>query len=163
MTTVDTSKTVEHRALHFNSIDEVLAEIDRIIAAEKAGTLRRTGNWTTGQVFGHLASWINYAYEGYPGKGPPWFVRIMARMMKKSFLYKPSRRGFRMPGAAEGTFGTEVMSTDEGARRLRQALTRLKNREPVRFHSPAFGRMTDDERIAGHLRHAELHLGFLQP
>lgn len=35
----------------------------------------------------------------------------------------------------------------------------MKNREPIKFHSPAFGEMQLDERIAFQLRHAECHLG----
>jgi len=166
MTQVNTAKVADHRTLRFETIDDLLAEIDRIVEAERAGPrgLRRTGNWSTGQIFGHLASWINYAYEGFPaGATPPRFVKVIVRLTKKRWLTKPMPRGFKIPRVAEGTFGTEEMTTEEGARRLREALERLKRREPAKFHSPAFGPATDDERIAGNLRHAELHLGFLHP
>ena len=43
---IDTSKVQDRRKLRFHSIDDLLADVDRIVAAEKAGTLRRTGNWT---------------------------------------------------------------------------------------------------------------------
>jgi len=158
------SARCEHRALRFDSIDDLLTEIDRIVAAERAGALRCTGNWTTGQIFGHLAAWIDYGYEGFPpGAHPPWFIRIVLRMMKKKFLRGPMPRGVRIPRAPDGTFGVEPLSTDEGARRLREALARLQRREPVKFHSPAFGPVTEDERISANLRHAELHLGYLHP
>ena len=71
-TTIETGKVQERRRLRFNNVDELRAEIDRILTAERAGTLRRSGNWTTGRVFGHLATWINYGYEGFPMR-PPWF------------------------------------------------------------------------------------------
>ena len=45
-TTIETGKVQERRRLRFNSVDELRAEIDRIVAAERAGTLRRSGNWT---------------------------------------------------------------------------------------------------------------------
>lgn len=152
------------RTLRFNSVDELLREMDRIIAAENAGTLRRTGNWTTGQIFGHLASWINYGYEGFPsGAHPPFFVRWIAKLLKNKIIHNGMRPGMRIPRTKDGTLGTEVFSTEEGALRLRSALLRLKNREPVKFHSPALGPLTDDERIALQLRHAELHLSFLHP
>jgi hypothetical protein len=83
--------------------------------------------------------------------------------MKGAFIHKPMRRGFRIPRTVGGTFGTEPMGTDEGAARLRSALERLRGREPARHDSPAFGPLTDDERIALNLRHAELHLGYLWP
>jgi len=136
--------------------------MERIIAAERAGTLRAAGNWTAGQTFGHLAAWIEYSYEGYPFN-VPWFIRIIVRLMKKRFLTKTMSRGVRLPGTKDGTYGTEPMTTEEGARRLRSALDRLDCREPALYPSPALGTLTPDELIALHLRHAELHLGFLHP
>lgn len=158
------SRSVERRALRFNSIDELMRELDRIIAAENTGTLRRTGNWTTGQIFGHLAAWINYGYEGFPpGAHPPFFVRWIVKFLKNKIIHGGMRPGMRIPRTKDGTFGTEVLSTDEGASRLRAALMRLKDREPVKFHSPALGPLSDDDRIAVQLRHAELHLSYLHP
>jgi hypothetical protein len=155
----------ERRALHFETVDEILREVDRIVAAERAGALRRTGNWTTGQIFGHLAAWIEYGYEGYPpGANPPWLVKVIAKLLKKTILYKPMRPGMKLgPRTPGGTFGTEALSSEEGARRLRAALGRLQRLEPVKYHSPALGPLTDDERVAINCRHAELHLGFLYP
>jgi hypothetical protein len=156
--------SARHRSLRFTSIEELRAEIDRVLAAERAGTLTRTGNWTTGQVLGHLAAWIEYGYEGYPPKAhPPWFIRWILRFRKGAYLRNDMPRGVRIPRSEQGTFGTEVLPTEEGARRLRAALDRLHRREPPKFHSPAFGPMTDDERIQLNLRHAELHLGYLHP
>lgn len=159
---IETGKVTDRRQLHYQSIDELLADVDRIVAADKAGTLRRTGNWTAGQAFGHLASWINYSYDGYPSR-PPWFIRLILRLMKKKILRGGMRPGVRIPGASEGTFGTGLLSTDEGARQLREALMRLKRGEPSKFDSPAWGPMPLDERIAMNLRHADLHLSFLHP
>ena len=62
---IDTGKVQDRRKLRYQSIDELLADMDRIAAADKAGKLRCTGNWTAGQAMGHLAAWINYSYEGY--------------------------------------------------------------------------------------------------
>jgi hypothetical protein len=162
MPAIDTARAA-HRALRFASIDDLLAETDRIEAAERAGSLQRTGNWSVGRILGHLAAWIEYGYEGFPpGARPPWIIRVMLKFMKKKYLRSGMPRGVRIPGPAEGTFGTDDMTTDEGARRLRAALKRLQHREPARFHSPAFGPVSDDDRIAMTLRHAECHLGFLR-
>lgn len=159
---IDTGKVTDRRKLWYKSIDELLADVERIEAADKSGTLRRTGNWTAGQTFGHLASWLNYAYDGYPTR-PPWFIRAILRLMKKKTLRDGMRAGVRIPGAPEGTFGTQAMSIDDGAKKLRDALVRLKSGEPAKFDSPAWGPMPLDERIAINLRHAELHLSFLHP
>jgi hypothetical protein len=158
------TRNAERRSLHFNSIEEVLADVDRILAAESAGTLRRTGNWTVGQTLGHLAAWINYGWDGYPPEAnPPWLVKVIIRMFKKRLLSKPMQSGMKLGRIPGGTLGIEPMSSDEGARRLRDGLRRLQRREEPRFHSPALGAMTADERLALNLRHAELHLGFLHP
>ncbi len=160
-TTIDTGKVQERRRLRFSSVDELRAEIDRVLAAECAGTLRRSGNWTAGQAFGHLATWINFAYDGYPMR-LPWFIRLLVRRKLKHYLAGEMDAGVRIPRVAGGTFGTEPLSADEGATRLRAALDRME-REPARHDSPAFGKLPEAQRIALNLRHAELHLGFLLP
>jgi hypothetical protein len=40
-----------------------------LVASRHAGALRRSGNWPAVQIFGYLATRINYDYEGYPS-GP---------------------------------------------------------------------------------------------
>jgi hypothetical protein len=158
------TKTAPRREVQYPTIDDLLRDIDRVIASDRAGALTRTGNWTAGQVFNHLATWIDYGYDGFPPQAhPPFFIRWILRMKKKKFLRDGAPRGVKIPGIEAGTLGTEEMSTEEGAARLRAALMRLKNREPVKFHSPAFGPMSDDERIQFQLRHAECHMGFLNP
>ena len=158
---VDTSKVTERRHLHFNSIDEVLAEVDRLVAAERAGRLKHVGNWTLGQTLGHLASWAEYGYDGCPLK-PPFFIRWILRMQKNRFLYKPMPAGVRIPRVPNGTLATDPMPLDEALPRFRKAMERVKT-EPPTAPSPALGKLTHDESIALNLRHAELHLGFMVP
>jgi hypothetical protein len=161
MPIIDTAEVHDRRQLQFNTVAELRAEIDRIAAAERAGTLRRTGNWSAGQVFGHLAAWINFAYEGYPMR-VPWFVRPFIRRKLKQYLEGQMDAGVRIPRVEGGTYGTEALSTEEGAARLRTALDRME-REPARYDSPAFGKLPEEQRIKLNLRHAELHFGFLHP
>ncbi len=155
------TKHVNIRELHFKTLEEALAEVDRIAAAERSGTLQRLGNWTTGQVFGHIAYWINLGFDG-GGPTPPWFIRLMGPMIKKKILYGNLQKGFRLPGAPEGTYGTENLSLDEGEKRIKAAINRLMTDTPAR-PNPVFGKMTREEWVALHLRHHELHLGFLVP
>jgi hypothetical protein len=160
---IETKKVQDRRPLRFNSIDDVLADVDRIVAADKAGKLRKTGNWTAGQAMGHIAAWTNYPYDGFPLGKPPWFIRIILGMMKNKYLSKGMPAGVQIPKVEGGTFATEMISTDEGAARLRKALARLKSKEVAKFDSPAWGKMSDEERITLTLSHAELHLSFLHP
>ncbi len=73
------ASTVARRKLRFESIDEVLADVDKVVAAAHAGTLEQLGNWKPGQVMAHLAAWIEYGYVGYPLK-TPWFIRMILRL-----------------------------------------------------------------------------------
>jgi len=164
MNSINTGKVTDRRRLRFATIDDLLADVEKIVAADKAGTLRRTGNWTPGQALGHIATWATFPYEGFPKKAhPPWFIRWLIRMKKAKYLKEGMPAGVRIPGIEGGTLATEILSTEEGARRLRAVLQRLKNGEPAKHESPAFGPMSLDERIALNLRHAELHLSFLHP
>ena len=158
---VDTGKVQDYRKLRFGSVAELRREIDLLVAAEEAGTLRRSGNWTLGQIFGHLATWINYGYEGYPMR-VPWFVRFFVRMQFRSYVRNGLPRSLRIPKVEAGTYGTDVLSTQEGARQLRAALDRLA-REPATHDSPAFGKISEADRTELTLRHAELHLGYVHP
>ena len=158
---IDTGKVSERRRLRFESIDEVLAEIGRIDQADESGRLRRLGNWTPGQILAHIAAWIEYGYEGYPISPPPWFVRWILRWQVKKCLRDGMPAGVRIPGAENGTYGIDEMATKDAAARLKNVLLRLKTNEPSEFDSPAFGIMNHEDRIRLNLRHAELHLGFV--
>lgn len=163
MTTPVDTGTAEHRKLRFQSSAQMWAEIDRIVAAARAGRLRRTGNWEAGQILNHLAAWASFPYDGYPAKlNPPWFVRLLMKGKKKKYLYDGLPAGVRIPGVEGGTAATEPTSLDEGLARMRKAWDRL-DRSPPTSPNPLFGPMSHDEWKAVHLRHAELHLGFLHP
>lgn len=155
----------EHRRLRFESIDDLRTEIDQLVAAEQRGTLRRTGNWTLGQALGHLATWIDFVWEGYPREvHPPRIVGAIVRLLlKRRFLDKGMPRGIRIRGVAGGTLGTEPLSTEEGERRLKRSLQRLADGEAATHDSPALGPLSHDDLIAMELRHAEVHLGYFHP
>ena len=72
---IDTRRLQNFRKLRFVSIDECLAEIQRIVDADAQGTLKAIGNWTPSQNLTHVAAWIEYAYTGFPIKPPPFFIR----------------------------------------------------------------------------------------
>ena len=59
-TAVATRKVAGRRPLHFETIGEVLAEVNRLADAEREGRLKRLGHWTLGQTLGHLAGWAEY-------------------------------------------------------------------------------------------------------
>lgn len=159
---VDTARVKDRRPLRFDNLDELLADVDRIVASDRAGTLRTSGNWTPGQILNHIASWIDFAYEGFPMR-VPWFIRVILKMKRTKYLKEGMPSGVKIPGPKEGTFATEPMNTTDAADKLRRVVQRLKSGDPAKYESPAFGPMSLEERVALNLRHAELHLSFLHP
>jgi hypothetical protein len=161
MAVAKASKSVSRRALRFDSIAQCQQEIDKLCDAAVQGKLQSSGNWTAGQIFAHLAAWIEYGYQGYPINQPPLPIRWLLRMFLPRMLKKGMSPGVRIPGVKEGTVGQDMQETLAAAERLKQAFARLANHEPAPYDSPAFGPMSHEDRIRLNLRHAELHLGFL--
>ncbi|MBX3387136.1 MAG: DUF1569 domain-containing protein [Phycisphaeraceae bacterium] len=154
--------TANHRLLALRTLDGVVAEAERLARADAAGTLKAHGNWTLGQTLGHLAAWMEYPYDGYPdGVDPPWLIRTICRLFKRQFLGKPMKPGYRLPGAPQGTYGTDPMSTQAGLERLRSAAERMASTPPS-VPNPIFGPMAHEEWIAMNVGHANLHLGFFE-
>lgn len=149
------------RRLRFETLHEAIAEAERIAAAEREGRLTCKGSWTPGQALGHLATWINFGFDGYPITATPE-AAAKSQARKPTALREGLFAGVRLPGIPSGTAGVEPLPTDEGLRRFRGACERLENGTPTHSH-PYFGAMTRDEWFLLHLRHSELHLSYLHP
>jgi hypothetical protein len=152
--------TSQRRVLHFDSLDQITTDANALAAAEKAGKLRKLGNWSLGQCCGHLAAWIDFSFDGIPIQ-LPWIAKFVLRRMKTRFLNQPMRPGGKIPRVPGGTLATEPLPIEQGLQKLHRACTRLKKTAPTRPH-PIFGPMTHEEWKKLTLRHAELHLSFLR-
>ena len=153
--------TASRRRLRFEAIEQALAEADALVAAEAAGRLRCLGRWTPGQNLNHLATWVDYAYDGFAMK-IPFFLRWFGPLMKRKMLAGPLAAGIRIPGAPGGTYAVEPVATPAAHEHFRSSFSRLAREAPVRPH-PLLGPLTHEQWVALHLRHAELHLSFLEP
>jgi hypothetical protein len=158
---VNTSKVTGRRKLQFDSLDDVVNDVDRILVAQSSGELRVLGNWTAGQILAHLASWAEYPYKGYPMKPPVWLIRFILKRMLPRTLAHGMSPGVKIPGIAGGTTGQEDQPIDLAGSRYKKALERLKSAEPAIHHSPAFGLLPHSDIVRLQLRHAELHLSFI--
>ena len=146
------------RLLHFDTVDGVLADVDRLAAADAAGTLTTSGRWTFGQAVNHLATWADFAYDGTPIDFPlP--MRLLMRVFKRRLLYKPMRPGARIPRVPGGTLATDVVRSAAAVGHFRRSFARLRDEPSTQPHK-ATGPLTHAEWVALHLRHAELHLSF---
>jgi hypothetical protein len=135
-------------------------EVARLMILDRSGRLTRLGNWSLQQNLGHLTAAIDNAYDPLPLHPPAWPMRIFGRTFKRIILNRsfiPGVRGVRTDGKP---FWIETRDLDDAADRYRAALARLE-REIPRGRHPFFGSLSHRQWIKFHLRHAELHLGFL--
>jgi hypothetical protein len=158
---VDTGKVAGRRKLRFESIDQMMADVDRLVEAERAGRLERLGNWTLGQTLGHLSAWAEYSYTGIP-MNTPFFIKWILRLGKRKFIHESMRAGVKIPGVEGGTLATESVPLEVALERMQRVMEKLKSQAPTILHS-IFGQLSHDEWIAINLRHGELHLGYLVP
>lgn len=149
------------RTLSFDTIDDVVEDVNRIQAADTDQTLAVCGQWTAGEILTHLSAWIEYGYEGYPMKPAPWIVRQGMKLVLRSILKNGMKPGGKIPGVEGGTTGQIKVATETACQRYLVALNRLASGEPVKHPSPGFGEMSADRRVKLNLRHAELHLSFI--
>jgi len=151
------------RELSFHCTGCLKEELARIEAAERAGTLHHTGNWTAGENLDHVAKVWELALDGFPPEAKvPFFMRIIARLMKGRMTSgKTLPAGFQIPKGGEYMLPRKGCSFADGLAHLRRVLDRLDRGAQMTVASPAFGPMTHDEWMRLQLAHAQLHLGFL--
>lgn len=151
---------VKIRPLSFATVADCRAEVERLAAAAAQGRVKMLGNWSLGTNFGHVAFFIE-AIDEDKGIKTPWFMKLIGPVMKGKMLRGPMPQGVRIPGLKSGTLGDEPCELDVGLARLRRALDRLE-RGGFPARHPVFGKMSQQEWVTLHLRHAELHLGFAE-
>jgi hypothetical protein len=121
MSTATKTGQLAYRKLRFNSIADVNRDLDQLAELDRNGRLGTSGRWTAGQIMAHLAAWIEYGYDGYPIKSPPWIIRWFLRLRLPKMLESGMPRGVKIPGIPGGTIGADEMPTDQGIARLRRA------------------------------------------
>ena len=157
-----TAGAVGRRRLRFDNVDELLAELDRIV-----GTPTRTsGDWSAAQIIEHLAKFVEFSFDGFPFR-MPWHVRLACWLLKHVawhwLLDRAMRPGYRLPESASGLLPGPDARLDASSARLRAALDRIRSGERMTQPSPFEGRITHEQWLEAHLRHAELHLSFVHP
>lgn len=159
---VDTKSVAGRRKLRFDSLDDLLAEADRLASGE----VTMLGNWSLAQVFAHLAAGINSTMDGSTFK-PPALMRLMAPVMKmfmkKKFIHEGIPSGFQIPKAAQAQFiPADDVEIQTALGQLRSAVERFKSADNLAGH-PLLGTLTKEETMQFQLRHAEMHLSFAIP
>ncbi|MDA1017133.1 MAG: DUF1569 domain-containing protein [Planctomycetota bacterium] len=148
----------ERRPLTYSKMSGILEDAEQLAK----GAYRTTGEWSFGQILWHLGYSIEGSFIGFSFKAPLLARLVIAPFIKKKTLTQPMKPGFKLgPSAAVMIPSTDV-STEDGLAKLRDAIRRFESASPNQAH-PFFGKMTSDEWVLLHLRHAELHLSFVWP
>jgi hypothetical protein len=155
-TTIETTKVTGRRTLRFNTLDDILADIEKLAQAKD---VRSLGNWTPGQIMKHLAIGFNNSIDGSPPIMPGPVRFILRLFFKRRLLTKPMSPGFKLPKRAESLLPPPT-NWEDGLTCVREGLNRLGS-ETKRASNPVVGSLTVDEIDQLHCRHAELHLSFL--
>lgn len=158
------TRKAERRELAFHCTGCLKEDLVRIEAAERAGTLRTTGNWTAGEILDHVAKTVEFSIDGFPPEiRVVWPIRVIARLMKGRVTSgKTLSAGFKLPKESAAFLPSPGASTADGIARMRRVLDRLDGGARCTHASPAFGALSHDEWMRLHLGHAQLHLGFIQ-
>ena len=163
--TAPNTTSLRRRALRLESVDDLATELDRIVAVHYAGHLHANGNWTPAQILEHLAKLIEFSYEGFPFRAS-WPLRVVSHVAKwvawKRFVDLAMQPGWSLRGGAAALLPDPWADFDVAAARLRAALWRIRRGDPMRQPSPWEGALTHEQWVYVHLRHAELHLSFLE-
>ena len=153
---VDTSKVTGRRQLKFNTLDDILADVERM----SLGKVRSLGNWSPGQNLKHLTILMAACLDGIDVK-VSFLTRIAVSLMKGRILTKPMSPGLHLPKAAAALLPAET-SWEDGVQGISAALIRMKT-EGRRHAHPVLGTLTREQWDQLHCRHCELHLSFLVP
>lgn len=151
-------KSVDRRSLTFNTLDDLASDIQNLGRQDVSSS----GNWSAGQNIEHVAAVIDASVDGFTFS-VPLPLRIIGRLIRSRTLKKPLNPGIKLPGSAPDAFkpGPETRLED-AAKHLAESVERAKQRR-MNATSPIFGKMSHEQWVQLHCRHAEMHFSFLHP
>jgi hypothetical protein len=153
---VNTGKVTGRRAVAYESLDDVLMDAERLVAA---ANLQMLGNWTLGQMLGHLAAGLHMSLDGVDHR-PHWFIRLIGPLILKRRILGRFPAGIKLPRPMEEKIVPQVpLRSEEGLRLLQEATKRFRS-DTKRLPHAVFGKLSGAEWHQLHLRHAELHMSF---
>jgi hypothetical protein len=150
--------------VRLETIDELLAEVDRITEATTAGTMRSLGNWSPAQIIWHIGRLVELSFDGFPfryRRAPPWVTRLFRRFAWRWLIALAFRPGFKNPPAAAVLEPDPSVTLTGASDYLKRQLARIRNGERMLQECSVEGPYSHQQWVYIHLRHAELHLGFL--
>jgi hypothetical protein len=155
---VDTTQVADRRSVHYDSLDEFLADAERLSRIPT----KTVGNWTLAQIFDHLTRSMNTAVDGSAAVFPAP-LRFFLRFVRKRIASSPMKPGFHLPKKVDAVLmpGREL-ETGPALEKLRESVSRFCNAATFHPHL-AFGKLSREEWTSLMLRHSELHMSFVVP
>ena len=75
------TKKCPRRKIEYGSLDELVADAERLVAADAP----TTGNWSKGMIMEHVAHLMDMTLDGF-GFTPPWILRFVGKWFLKRLL-----------------------------------------------------------------------------
>jgi hypothetical protein len=150
-----TKDVPRRRELHFNTLDDVVADAERLVASR---TTRVIGNWPLDRLLTHLALVINRSIDGMSSMRP-WHRRLFGLFAKPWILKYGMPAGIKLSKDREAAAYPQANSLEDALAILKNAVERMRH-EQASAVNPLCGKLTHEEWTQFHLRHAELHLSF---
>jgi len=141
----------------FPSADSLEAFATQLEAADRDGRVRRMGNWSPAQAAWHIAEFMRASIDGF-GFRAPLVLRLLVRPLRfMLFSRRPTPRGIPLRGPMEAFIPSPDLTPDEGFGHLRDQLRRMHAGVCCREPSPLFGRLSHEQWMIVHLKHAAHH------
>lgn len=152
------TKPAKARELKFSTLDDILAEAKRIAAQPDVAS---RGTWTAAQNIWHVGRFIKAGVEGYPAK-VPLFLKLLGPLMKKQFTTKGFNPGIKLPKQAADHMVAPVETTIQQAMDMLETSVQGAKEKGFLPKNPMMGKMTPQQWVDLHCRHAEMHFGMIE-
>jgi hypothetical protein len=157
---INTRRVHGRRRLRFRDFDELLADVRQLHAVPH----RQLGNWSLPQIVKHVGRVMHGSIDGSEGPAAfPLLQRIVGRIVLRPILLNVAvPAGIQPPAAVKREFMFDHADFDDAWVCLESGVERLR-RETQRQIHPLLGRLSPAQWNKFHLRHGEMHLGFIVP
>lgn len=159
---VKTAKVSDRRKLIFTTMAEILDDIKMLDDAVKEGkTIVATGNWTPAQIIEHVVYFVDGSMDGFDFKAP-LVLRIFGKFARLFILNKPMKPGFKLPAKMSMVIASPKSTWPDAVTHAHQAILRVEAGKQMTKRSPLLGKMTHEDWVKLHCRHAEMHFSFIK-
>lgn len=145
------------RDLRFNTLDDVLAELDRL----ESSSVQTVGRWSFYQILTHVGSSMDYSITAYPRLMPVIVRKTVGPLAFRHMM----KKGLMAEGAPNPDAPREREEGDAVAamQNLRSAIERFRRHTGDVAVHPFFGVLSKEDYTRLHAYHASLHLSFAHP